>query len=290
MSALTLTSREWALALHDHGYQIVVVPLKGKHPTIAWKHYQGQRVPRAQVEEWFSQGEHNLAIITGQISGVVVVDGDSTQACGFIEETCTATPMIVQTRKGRHYYYRHPGITIPNAARIFDIPPVDLRGDGGLVIGPGSVHPSGITYTLAPGSDITTPADLPVYDPEWFPGSAKAVETTFVRPILHFNGPDQKDAYAQAQRYVGGVPGAVEGSRDNQTYILACRLVRGFNLTDDEALDLLQAWNQTGNPPLPPDEVAAKVRHARLYGTGEFGSMLAKSRAVSGLLCYGWPS
>lgn len=288
MSIATLPSREWALALHDHGFQVVVVPLKGKHPTIPWATYQDQRVPRAQVEEWFSQGEHNLAIITGAISGVVVVDGDSAQACEFIEETCTATPMIVQTRKGRHYYYRHPGIKVPNAARIFDIPPVDLRGDGGLVIGPGSIHPTGIIYQMALGSDITSPADLPLYDPEWFPGSAKAPETTFVRPVLHFGGPSEKDAYEQAVRYMNGVPGAVQGGGgDNHTYIQACRLVRGFNLSDDQALDILREWNQRCEPAWDDADLAAKVRHARAYGTGQFGSMLAKSRAVAGLLIYG---
>ena len=287
------TSRDWALDLHDHGYQVVVVPQRGKHPTIVWKQFQAERVPRQQVEEWFGQGEHNLAIITGAISGIVVVDGDSPQACQYIEETCGFTPMVVLTSKGAHYYFRHPGPghKIPNACRVLDLPPVDLRGDGGLVIGPGSLHPSGVFYRLKPGSDLTTPADLPVYQESWFPEAVKTPETSFVRPMLHFAGPTQKDAYTQAQRYASNVPGAVQGAGgDNQTYVLACRLVRGFNLTDDEALDILQVWNQDCQPAWEDAELLAKIRHARSYGTGEFGSMLAKARAVGGLLCYGWPS
>jgi len=287
----TFTSRDWALDLYDHGYQVVVAPLKGKSPVVAWKSYQTERIPRGTVEDWFSQGEHNLAIITGQISGVVVVDGDSAQACRYIEETCSPTPMIVQTSKGRHYYYRHPGTKIPNAARVLDIPPIDIRGDGGLVIGPGSIHPTGALYQLAPGCDLTPGPALPPYNEAWFPDARSAPETTFIRPILHFSGPAQKDAYGQAMRYTSNVPGAVQGAGgDNQTYVLACRLVRGFNLSDDEALDLLRAWNQHCTPPWEDVELVAKVKHARLYGTGEFGSMLAKARAVAGLLCYGWPS
>lgn len=285
---ITLTSRDWALQLHDSGFQVVLVPLKGKHPTVAWKQYQDQRVPREQVEDWFRQGEHNLAIITGAISGIVVVDGDSRQACEYIEETCTATPMVVQTRKGRHYYYRHPGTKIPNACRVLDIPPVDLRGDGGLVIGPGSTHPSGHVYHLADGSDLTPPPDLPVYEEAWFPDAVKAEPTSFVRPVLHFGGPSEKDAYEQAVRYMNGVPGAITGAGgDNHTYIQACRLVRGFDLTDDQALDILREWNLRCQPAWDDADLAAKVRHARAYGTGQFGSMLAKSRAVSGLLIYG---
>ena len=290
MGMTTYTSRDWALDLHDHGFQVVVVPLKKKYPSVLWKQYQTERISRQQVEYWFAQGEHNLAIITGSISGVVVVDGDSSQACEYIEENCTTTPMIVQTSKGRHYYYRHPGAKIPNACRVFDIPPIDLRGDGGLVIAPGSMHPTGKLYHMAPGCDIANAADLPIYEEAWFPEAVKAPITEFVRPILRFSGPTEKDAYIQAQRYVASAPGVAEGSRDNATYILACRLVRGFNLTDSEALDLLQTWNLTSTPPLDPAEVAQKVVHARAYGTGEFGSMLAKNRAVTGLLCYGWPS
>lgn len=291
MSLPTFSSRDWALSLHDHGYQVVVAPLRGKSPVISWKAYQTSRIPREQVEEWFAEGQHNLAIITGRISGIVVVDGDSPQACQHIEATCTKTPMVVQTSKGAHYYFRHPGTKIPNACRVLDLPPVDLRGDGGLVIGPGSMHPSGIYYRLAPGSDLTSPSDLPVYQEGWFPEAMKARETSFVRPILHFSGPGQKDAYSQAQRYAGGVPGAIQGTGgDNQTYILACRLVRGFGLSDDEALDILRVWNQSCEPAWEDEQLLAKVKHARAYGTGEFGSMLAKARAVAGLLCYGWPS
>lgn len=290
---LTFTSRDWALALHDCGFQVVVTPLKGKRPSIPWKVYQTERIPREQVEEWFAQGDHNLVIITGRISNVVVVDGDSLPACQFIESHCSPTPFKVLTSKGAHYYFRHPGgdTVIPNAARVLDIPPVDLRGDGGLIVAPGSTHMSGHIYQLAPGCDITPPPDLPVYQEDWFPEAVKAPVTQFVRPVLRFNGPSEKDAYTQASRYMVGVPGAVAGAGgDNFTYIQACRLVRGFNLSDDQALDILREWNKKCEPAWDDADLAAKVRHARAYGTGEFGSMLAKARAVAGLLCYGWPS
>ncbi len=282
------TSRDWALDLHDHGFQVVLVPLKGKHPAVPWKQYQDQRIPREQVEEWFLQGEHNLAIITGVISGIVVVDGDSLQACEFIEETCTKTPMVVQTRKGRHYYYRHSGTKVPNACRVLDIPPVDLRGDGGLVIGPGSTHPSGHVYCLTSESNITPPPELPLYEESWFPDAVKAEPTSFVRPVLHFGGPAEKDAYELAVRYMNNVPGAITGTGgDNHTYVQACRLVRGFNLSDDQALDIMREWNARCQPAWSDQELAAKITHARAYGTGSFGSMLARSRSVGGLLIYG---
>lgn len=282
-------SLEWALALWDAGYQVVLVPLKRKRPAIPWKQWQTARVPREQVEEWFAQGQHNIALISGTISGTVVVDGDSADACTWIEETLPAT-MKVLTSKGAHYYYRHPGGTVPNSVRVMDEPPIDIRGDGGLTIGPGSIHESGSIYRLVDGEDIWSVRDLPTFDRSWFPGLEAAQEKTFTRPILRFSSPAQKDSYQQATAYARGVPGAVSGAGgDTATYVLACRLVRGFNLSDDEALDILRVWNEKCSPAWDDADLKAKVKHARAYGTGEFGSMLRSANAVKGLLCFGWP-
>lgn len=283
------TSRDWALDLYDAGFQVVIVPLKAKTPKIPWKAYQKDRVQRSTVETWFAHGEHNLALITGALSGIVVVDGDSADACDYIEATCSSTPMVVVTRKGRHYYYAHPGARVPNAVRVMDEPPIDLRGDGGLVIGPGSVHETGHVYHLAPGSDITPPHDLPVFDVSWFPKVDTAQETVWVRPVLHFNSPNQKDSYTQAQSYAAAIPGVPEGQRNHSGYVLACRLTRGFNLPDDQALDLLMAWSARCTPPMDPEEARALITHARSYGTGEFGSMLSrKATNHGGVVSYGW--
>lgn len=284
-----MTSRDWALDLWDHGYQVVLVPLKGKHPRIPWAKYQKERVTRETVEEWYSQGEHNLAIITGAISGVVVVDGDSADACEFIELNCGTTPMTVTTSKGRHYYYRHPGGRVPNSVRVLDDPPVDLRGDGGLVIGPGSIHPSGVAYQLQ--GDLVAASDLPVYRREWFPGAEQAPETAFIRPVVRLQSRADQDAMEQARRYVAGVPGAVQGSGgDVKTYVLACRLARGFDLPDDQALELLLEWNARCTPPWEPAELAAKIRHARAYGSGEPGAMFIRGKGAAhpAFLSFGW--
>jgi len=285
-------SRDWALDLWDHGYQPVIAPLKDKHPVMPWKRWQTERVPRDLVEEWFSHGEHNIALITGARAGIVVVDGDSQEACGHIEAVCEATPMVIQSSKGAHYYYRHPGGKVPNATRILDDPPIDVRGDGGIIMGPGSMHASGVLYRLREGGyDLRSVADLPLYRREWFPDLRHTEICESVRPVVLFSSPSGQDAYSQAQKYVSATPGATQGAGgDSFTYVMACRLVRGFNLPDEEAISLLREWNRECTPPWDEQDLKAKVQHARAYGAGEFGSMLvSRGNLRQGLLCYGWP-
>ena len=283
-----MNSQQWALDLWDHGYQTILAPLRGKSPRMSWKQWQTERVPRAMVEEWYRHGQHNIAVLTGAVGGIVVVDGDSADACGVIESTCTPTPMVVKTSKGAHYYYGHPGGRVPNAVRVLDEPPIDLRGDGGLVIGPGSLHASGAYYQINDGHDLVAVSSLPAFNRDWFQVE-DARATTFTHSKVVFADQGGQDAYAQAQRYMAGVPGAIQGAGgDSHTYIQACRLVRGFALGDNEALSLLCEWNQKCEPPWNEADLAEKIRHARVYGSGEIGSMLVRGGQRGGLVCVGW--
>jgi hypothetical protein len=49
-----------------------------------------------------------------------------------------------RTGKGWQLFFQHPGITIPNRAGV--IPGLDVRGDGGYVVAPPSIHPNGKVY------------------------------------------------------------------------------------------------------------------------------------------------
>lgn len=80
----------------------------------------------------------------------------------------------------------------------------------------------------------------------------------------------------RAQHYLWALPPAVAGQHgDLATFRACCRLVRGFLLTDDEALSILQDWNAHCQPPWTERELAAKVRHARRYGREPLGGLLA---------------
>lgn len=72
----------------------------------------------------------------------------------------------------------------------------------------------------------------------------------------------------RVRRYLSKVPPAISGCGGHaHTFLLAQRLVRGFELDDDQALTLLREWNTTCQPPWSERELAHKVREARERGT-----------------------
>lgn len=79
-------------------------------------------------------------------------------------------------------------------------------------------------------------------------------------------------AYEQARAFVAKQPAAVEGEAgDNATFSHCCALVLGFDLTDDDALELLAEWNRRCVPPWSEADLSDKLDYARKYGTEEVG-------------------
>jgi hypothetical protein len=82
--------------------------------------------------------------------------------------------------------------------------------------------------------------------------------------------------FDRARRYLEKIPPAVAGNGgDEHTFKTCCALVRGFDLTEDQALALLLAdWNTSCSPPWTEAELRTKVRSARRSGQGEPGYLL----------------
>ncbi|MBA3884580.1 MAG: AAA family ATPase [Acidobacteria bacterium] len=84
------------------------------------------------------------------------------------------------------------------------------------------------------------------------------------------------DVLRRARAYVDKTPPAIEGQGgDEHTFKVCCKLVRGFTLDDDEALDVLAPWNATCAPPWTERELRAKITSARRNGREPHGGKLA---------------
>ena len=79
----------------------------------------------------------------------------------------------------------------------------------------------------------------------------------------------------RARRYLAALPPAVSGQNgDVTTFRACCRLVRGFLLSDDDALTLIHEWNSRCEPPWTERELVDKIRRARRYGREPLGGLL----------------
>ena len=237
---------------------------QGKHPAIAtWKQFYGQLPTDADLETWFAVGGRNIAIVTGAVSGIVAVDFDSDEALAWAEGNLPPTSMRTKTAKGQHWFYRHPGSPVSNKAKVFPTEgqiKIDVRGDGGYVIAPGSTHPTGDVYQGHGDWTAEAKATLPIYDPGWF-----GVPQPRALPPMQLPPPiDPADAYKRAKAYLAEIPGAVSGEGGhNLTYKAARTLCCGFGLEERVALDLLLTeYNPRCKPPWSEKDLQHKVHDA----------------------------
>lgn len=119
----------------DLGFSAIPVPRNRKRPTIAWKGYQVEPAAPEIVRAWAAKPS-NIAIVTGAVSNLIVLDLDDAEAIAEAERRGLPDTLAVSTPRGRHVYFRHPGWELKNRAGV--LPGWDIRGDGGFVIAPGS--------------------------------------------------------------------------------------------------------------------------------------------------------
>ncbi len=112
-------------------------------------------------ERWPSA---NVGIATGALSGIVVLDVDPKNGgddglVGLREEygDLPATRTVATGGDGSHFYFRHPGVEVRNSAQRVGLG-LDVRGDGGYVVAPPSLHASARNYEWL--NDLE-PAQLP---------------------------------------------------------------------------------------------------------------------------------
>jgi hypothetical protein len=248
-----------ALGYLSRGWSVIPVRPRSKRPIIAWQRYQEHPPSAELVRHWYERWpDANVAVVTGAVSALVVVDVDpahggarSLQRLEAAHGPLPDTLEAVTGGGGRHLYFAHPGSTVHN--RVDLAPGIDIRADGGLVVAPPSVHPSGRLYRWATGHgpDEVAPAPLP----SWLLAQAEPAERHAAHPMGYWR-----------RLLAEGVP---EGRRNSSIASLAGHL---FHHQVDEAVvtELLLAWNRARcRPPLADDEVVRTVQSiARLHRAG----------------------
>lgn len=214
----------------DRGLSII--PLNGKIPACPWSGYQKTMATKEDCSNWFQNNIHNIGIVTGELSGIVVIDFDTEEAYQQAIERDLPEGPLVKTGRGYHLYCKYePGIR--NFQKRSDLPGIDLRAEGGQAVAPPSIHQNGQQYKWIVSLDETLLPDVP----EWLLAkSAKGKQ-----PV--------KDLYQ----------GTTEGGRNNALARLAGSWVNDGG-TLEEIFEQASLWNQQNDPPLPSKELKQVVQ------------------------------
>jgi hypothetical protein len=205
-----------------------------------------------------------VGVVTGLISGLVVLDvdpghGGDESLARFVHRYAPfpATVEAVTGGGGRHFYFAHPGGDMRNRAGL--APGIDLRGDGGMVVAPPSMHPSGRRYAWRTGHAPHARSLAPM--PTWLADLARDGTAAIGHPPEHWR-----------QLVRRGVP---EGTRNTTVASLTGHLL-WHGVDPEVVVELLLCWNRVRcRPPLPDVEVAETVasivRTHRRHGGGRAG-------------------
>jgi Bifunctional DNA primase/polymerase, N-terminal/Primase C terminal 1 (PriCT-1) len=231
-----------ALALAKKGIHVFPCRPKQKEPATAHGCKDATADADIIVQWWREQPDANLAVATGTASDIFVLDIDGLDAeieLRRLEKEHGTLPSSVEsiTARGRHVWFRYStDVLVPNSTGKI-APGCDIRGNGGYVLAPPSIHPSGRRYEWSVDCAALAPA------PEWLLDIVSQPATTGTQPL-----PPE-----QWRELVAG--GAVEGTRDCTITKLAGHLLRR-RIDPFVALELLQSWNATRCvPPLPAADI-----------------------------------
>ncbi len=233
--ALSYAERGWA-----------VFPCKGKTPLPRNGLLEATRDP-ARIRAWWKDYPRaNIAIATGAASGVVVVDVDGPKGEEALDRLGQMPKTLqVATSKGRHLYFQRPaGEKWGNTSGR--LPEIDTRGDGGYVMAPPSIHPSGKAYLWIDREHVIAPMPQFVIDAIYAP---KPKPRPIPNPVAWEKVPP---AYAQSaiDSECRAVASCTEGGRNHRLNVAAFSLGQlvgaGLLAESDAERELWNAAMQAG--------------------------------------------
>lgn len=264
-----------AVGLASAGFKVFPLTFNSKLPAFKdqdWKELASDDPER--VRRFYSEAltgdplDFNIGIATG--AGLMVVDVDNkdgksgTTALeslelrhGDLPETFT----VGTASGGEHLYFRlPPGNYVPNSASKLG-GGLDIRGDGGYVVGPWS-EIDGRLYEVR--------KNLPIaFAPTWLREAVNAPRPAerAVAPAIDLDLPEQIAAATKwLQRH----------APEHGTYNVACRML-DFGLSVDTATQLMdEHWNPRRIEPRSEEHIRQRVEHAEAYRRTPVGSSSAE--------------
>ena len=258
-----------ALALAKRRMHVFPCTPRGKTPAVAGG-CNSATTDEDTIRRWWREiSDANVGVATGGVSNVFILDIDGVDAeseLHKLEAKHGALPATVEaiTPRGRHIWFKMPPMDIRcSAGKI--APGIDVRANGGYVLVPPSIHPSGRRYewSVDCASAISD-------SPDWLQAAigpkGKTGFSTGKNASAHY--PVAADSWQALAK------GLKEGARDCGLTRIAGHLLRHF-VDPYLTLALVEAFNQARvHPPLPSADVerivnsVARIEKDRRNGHG----------------------
>lgn len=215
---------------------------KGKKPATT-NGYKDATLDVIKINEWWSDNPSaNIGLPTGSVNGFFVIDIDGVEgeaSLKKLEQEFGDLPPTIENLTGghgRHLLFKYPeDKKIPNSASKLGSA-IDVRGDGGYIIAPPSIHQTGRIYQRSVDS-----ASEMAEAPEWL-----------LQRICFSKNNGAESGWEDLLK------GATKGGRNQAIASMAGKLfARGFLF--EEALEICLSLNQKCKPPLEQSEVKRTV-------------------------------
>lgn len=240
--------RDAALSYRRRGWSVIPISPATKVPPKGFSlETFFRRLPtEEEIEQWWrAMPRAGVGIVTGKVSNLIVLDVDTKKGAdaNAIYETYPTGVVSRTGSGGGHFYYEYPSDRdhVPNVVGRENGKPngLDLRADGGYVVAPPTLHPSGRRY-------------------EWITARRpRPMAPDLLARILpkENNGSDPGSTEPWLSDVLAGVD---EGGRNDAAARLA-----GYYFKKGMPADVVEQqlilWNQNNRPPLSPGRLRLTV-------------------------------
>lgn len=249
MAAEAKNMKEWALHYAEMGLAVFPLVCRDKVPAVVG----GCKVAtteRTTIERWWDKNpQYNIGIATGnKSSGLVVIDLDVDKNKGIDgydvlrdwqnkHGKLPETWQSITGRGGYHYFYKD---AIVHSNRVGLYEGVDIRGEGGYIVAPPSVHPNGNIY-------------------EWEQGPEE-YEIAQVDNIVNDFLKGEKQRRDSEHKTIFKVPELIPEGKRVDTIVRLIASLRTKGLDDDAIKAAVRVENEKRcNPPLKEKELEKAV-------------------------------
>jgi len=255
----SLSPMEAALAYEKRGFSVIPVKFD-KKPFIKWELYQKERPTPEQIKSWWTRWpEAMTGIVTGNISGIDVVDTDNQEADEELQSYLSDSfvcPTQRTPRGGKHYLFVHAeGIRNSNDRSPFKF---HVRGEGGYFIATPSQNGTGKRYQWLDGLSIEEAAPPPM---------PKTLYNSLINALRegerNSKTPEEVQTNPDESRRIQKM--FENGTRDNSLFYTANCLVRG-GMPREEISQVLEAvmnsWGEGYDQKWREDKIQSAFKRA----------------------------